>query len=442
MLYIVVERITERLTYTLDWIFKEQLGVEYACVLRTDVANIDGKAYICYTAEAISSTALHIKPNGILEQTDIREQALAYHRWKHTAILFYNQPGAAVPFDLFGAVFFLLSRYEEYLRPTRDQHGRFYSTLSVAHQYAFLQEPVVDLWIQQLGVILNRNLGVPIASRTFSFVPTFDIDIASNYLEKPLWKHVLGGVRDALKGRLEQVKLRTLVYQGKAQDPYDNFDWMQAIHQPYQLKPIYFWLLSGNHTAFDTNNAVAGAFMQQLMQANAAFADYGIHPSYESHQSETILTSEIRLLEAVQRPVTRSRQHYIRFQLPQTYRTLINQGIQEDYSMGYADANGFRAGTSNSFLWFDLEANETTVLRVFPFVFMEATSIFYLKQSPEKALEELERLYWAVRKTNSQMITVFHNYTLGESGMYKGWRSVYQQLLDLATSNFEPKVLL
>lgn len=441
MLYIAADTITPRLTYTLDWIFREQLGLDYTCLPADNTDGLSGKALLNYSATPLPG-AVNIRPQGILYQSDTREQPVTYHRWKHTAVIFYNQPGAPIPFDLFGAVFFMLSRYEEYLPGARDKHGRYPASRSVATAYSFLKEPVADLWVWHLGRRLQKQFGLEPRERQFTFLPTFDIDTAYNYLDKPLWKHMLGGIRDIAKGKVGQAVLRYKVCRGRAEDPYDNFRWMEDIHHQYGFKPTYFWLLSDRRSSFDTNNDPDSERMQRLLQRYRDTVAYGIHPSYDSHRDPGVLQQEIQLLEQYAAPVAKSRQHYIRFTLPDTYRTLIAQGITEDYSMGYADSNGFRAGTSNPFPWFDLRDNKRTDLLVYPFVFMEATSIFYEKQSPDRAFEELERLYWAIRKTNSLMITVFHNYTLGTAGEYKGWRQHYLRLLDLATGNFAPKPIL
>ncbi len=53
--------------------------------------------------------------------------------------------------------------------------------------------------------------------------------------------------------------------------------------------------------------------------------------------------------------INRSRQHYIRFSLPGTYRRLLQHGIDQDFSMGYGSINGFRASVASSFYWYDLE---------------------------------------------------------------------------------------
>jgi hypothetical protein len=93
--------------------------------------------------------------------------------------------------------------------------------------------------------------------------------------------------------------------------------------------------------------------------------------------------------------------------------------------MGYGTVNGFRASTSSSFLWYDLEKEETTALRVHPFAYMEANSFYELHQSPEEALKEMQQLCTAVQKVNGTFITIFHNHMLATEPMFKGWREMY-----------------
>src|SRR5690606_3970490 len=136
----------------------------------------------------------------------------------------------------------------------------------------------------------------------------------------------------------------------------------------------------------------------------------GLHPSYAAHSRPGRLQQERDLLRNyTDKEVVHSRQHYLKFRLPDTYRQLIAAGIKEEYSMGYATQNGFRAGTSRSFLWFDLLQNEVSGLRVHPFVFMDATAWFYQQYNLTEAFSEWERLYLAVGKNGGTFISIWHN---------------------------------
>ncbi len=312
--------------------------------------------------------------------------------------MFYNQPGAKVPFDIFAAIFYLISRYEEYLAHKLDKHGRYPATASAASSYAFLQQPVVDEWICSFRKILEQQSRLSLPQKQFSCRFSYDIDIAWKFRNKGAGRTYGGYLRDLLLLRWPSVVARKAVLSGKVRDPYDCFDWLDGLHRHYKIQPLYFMLL-GRGSAYDKNADPDLPAMKALLASIAAQYETGIHPSYLSHQSEQILQEELRLLAlSSNRPVTQSRQHYIKFTLPDTYRILVRAGITDDYSMGYASANGFRAGTSNAFYWYDLKGETVSSLRVHPFAFMDATSKFYSGSSPEEAFREFERLFYAVKK--------------------------------------------
>ena len=124
-----------------------------------------------------------------------------------------------------------------------------------------------------------------------------------------------------------------------------------------------------------------------------------------------------------------SRQHFIRLNLPQTYRHLIAAGVQKDFSMGYGTINGFRASVASSFYWYDLEKEETTGLMVFPFCFMDANAFYEEKLAPHQALAELMRFYQIIKQVNGMMVTIWHNNFLGTAQLFKGWKEVYEIFL-------------
>jgi hypothetical protein len=420
---------TPRLDYVLNWIFTEHLRLNYKLTSDIEAWTCYEGPKIAYHREDLAINAIRIIPHKILQEDNIQSQDLFINRWKHSTILFYNQPGATVPFDIFGAVFYLLSRYEEYLPHEKDRHGRYAHTQSVAAQFSFLQQPVVDEWLMHFAAVLEKKFNLKAAPNTFQFLPTYDIDMAWKYLYKGSKRQWGGYAKDFLKANVKDITERRAVLSGKKNDPYDCFDWLDEIHSQYGLQPIYFMLL-GQLSEFDKNSDPHLPAMQELMQRLSQRYDTGIHPSYKSHESPDILEEEIKILEqAGGKPVTKSRQHYIKFTLPDTYEILIDCGIQDDYSMGYASCNGFRAGTSNSFLWYNLNWEKETALRIHPFAFMEATSKFYGRQNPEEAFKEWERLCHSVKQVNGTFISIWHNYVLGTHRESKGWREFYLKTL-------------
>jgi len=127
--------------------------------------------------------------------------------------------------------------------------------------------------------------------------------------------------------------------------------------------------------------------------------------------------------------ITRSRQHYIRFTLPHTYRSLLAHHIEQDFSMGYGSINGFRASVASSYNWYDLQKDEETRLRLMPFCFMDANSYYEQHNTAAQAMSELLHYYHHIRKVGGLMVTVWHNDFLGANPQKAGWREVYETFL-------------
>jgi hypothetical protein len=268
-----------------------------------------------------------------------------------------------------------------------------------------------------------------ISATHFHFVPTYDIDMAYSHLNKGIGRIAGAYMRALLKGDVKQISERTQVLKKKQKDPYDSFRWLRQLHKEYDYKPLYFVLSSLKRTAFDKNIHPEHPAMVRVIKNLARESTIGIHPSYFSDHGGA-LGKEKKLLEQVSgRAISISRQHYIRLRMPQTYRALLENGITEDYSMGYGAYLGFRAGTGNSFLWYDLDKDEVTTLRVYPFCFMETTARFEAKLSAAEAFEKLNAMSRRLHLTGSTMITIFHNFSLGTSAEWKGWRQAYEHFM-------------
>ncbi|MES2004499.1 MAG: polysaccharide deacetylase family protein [Bacteroidota bacterium] len=386
---------------------------------------------INYSNEPIAG-AFQIIPSGLLMEKDIHSQKIQCGEWEGLYVFF--QTGGDLPFDVFAASFYLLSRYEEYLPHELDEYGRYSHTNSIAYKEGFLKQPLVNEWVQSLAKKLQvffPHARFTIHASGFSFIPTYDIDEAFSYRHKPVWKNVLGFYRDLLQGRFEQVMERGNVYSGKKKDPYDTFNWMDDLHDRYQLQPVYFLLTILKRGEYDKNLPARSKVLQQLYQHISKKYTVGLHPSWQSGTDEWLLEKEIQALQSITgKPITLSRNHYLRFSVPDTYRRLINAAITDDYSMAYGGVNGFRASYALPFKWYDLEKETSTGLTIHPFCFMEATSFFNQGHSAAEAGEELQYYYDAVKKVNGECMVLFHNHFLTEQQQWLPWREMYADFLE------------
>lgn len=381
------------------------------------------EAHIVYDDTAYPNTCT-IHPHGLLFETGIQEQTIEINIWK-TMPIFFGNASKEIPFDLFAAIFYLISRYEEYLPYTPDEFHRYPHRLSLAYQQGFIKIPLVDLWLLEFQQLFTQSTGITLTRKPPQFIPTYDIDIAYSYHGKS-WARNIGGIlKDTLALHLAQVVERIQVLGHQRKDPYDAYDFLDQLHDDYHLHPIYFFLLSEGGP-LDKNLAPESSVMMNLLDRIKKKYELGIHPSFRSHAQVHDLMRELRRIPQV----SISRQHYIRFQVPQTYRTLIELGIEHDYSMGYGSINGFRASTAHAFYWYDVMQDAQTTLRIHPFAFMECNTRFEQKQNAHDAGTEMD-MYWSqVQCSGGQFITIWHNFSLGSSSDWKGWKEVYQQFLE------------
>lgn len=212
-------------------------------------------------------------------------------------------------------------------------------------------------------------------------------------------------------------------------DPFDTYDELHELHQKHGTKAIFFFLLA-DYGLNDKGVSHKSKPLQQLIRKLGDYYKIGIHPGFQSNTEPERLKQEIeRLASITRKEVVTSRQHFLILNFPDTYRRLIDQGIREDHTMGYATQPGFRASTCSPFTFFDIERDLETKLRIQPFAVMDATLSRYLAVSPEKAQERIAALSEKVRNVNGHMVILWHNESLSEKWGWKGWRKVYLNAL-------------
>ncbi len=426
---------TTRLKFVLDWLLRERMHLNYTITTNeTDIVNLP--FFISYGRTLPNS--ISIPDEQLLWKTGVQKIEPPAGNWKDIPTLFATTGSEySLPFDLFSAIFFLLSRHEEYYHYHPDKHGRYPATKSVLYKNGWLMRPLADEWVSAFRKMAQAVSGIHIEPTPFLFQPTYDIDMAYSHLHKSVGRIVGAYVRALLRGDVKQISERTQVLKKKQKDPYDSFRWLRQMHKEYDLKPLYFVLSCLKTTAFDKNIHPQHPAMVRVIKNLAKEGAVGIHPSYFSERHDA-LSKEKKMLEQVSdRGIHISRQHYIRMKMPRTYHMLLEHGITEDYSMGYGSHLGFRAGTGNSFVWYDLEKETITPLRIFPFCFMDTTAHYENKMKTKEAFEQLNEMSLKLHQTGSTMITVFHNFSLGTSAEWKGWRAAYEQFMQEQGAKFQ-----
>lgn len=422
--------LTGKLSPRIEYIFRFVLESVLGYSIKFNEAPETGEAVLAYADLPQETNCIHIVPHGLLTEEDIRAQEITMSNWDELPVFF--QTGGQIPFDLFAASFYLVSRYEEYLPHGKDAYGRYAHKESLACKQGFLTQPLLDQWAmklkQQISALFPHEAT---AFRKFSFTPTYDIDHAWQFRHRGILRTLAHFGKDFLGGDHDRNRLRLRVLRQIERDPYDIYEWLDATHLRYGLKPYYFFPLAIAVKGYDRNISPFKPALKALLAYHAAGYKTGIHPSWQSGDSRSVFNEELTIFESItgSAPVY-NRFHYIRFNLPEGYRKLVDAGISEDHSMGYGTNNGFRASTSHAFMWYDLSRETVTTLKVYPYCWMDANSYYEQQYSPAQAYDELQHYHDVVKKVSGNMEIISHNNFLSNEKGFAGWKEVYEIFLD------------
>lgn len=437
MIVIYTHKITPRVRYIFNHVLFRilQIPVSFTTKIEEFVAHNGPK--LSYTKSSLGNE-FFIKSHDLLFEQGVNDIEITFQQWDGVPCFFATNSKSAIPFDIFAASFFFLSRYEEYLPHVKDKHGRFSAEESLAYKNGFLEKPLVDIWAYKLlGVLKEKFPNYKFKSRSYEFVSTVDVDNVFAYKHKSFIRTFGGFINDFFRFKLIEFWNRFTVLTNLKKDPFDTFANILEFQNRYEVRTIFFFLI-GNYTTYDTNVSASKSKYKLLIKDMVDYAEVGLHPSYFTMDDQFMLKKEKLRMEGITNmPVSKSRQHYLRLELPKTYQQLIDLEILEDYSMGYASHTGFRASTCTPFYFYDLDFEIQTPLKVFPFALMDTTLNDYMKLTPKQSLGKIRDLRNEVKRVNGTFITLFHNESLSDYLRWKGWKRLYESMLKIATSNYD-----
>jgi len=426
---IFCSKITPRVKYTLDLIFRDTLNIDYHLTNDKEVFGTSNRAKFSYDYQPISDE-IFIYSSGLLFEKGVVDQNVSVLDWNNTKAIFATHPKYILPFDPFSASFYMATRYEEYLPHHRDEHDRFNAPESIAFKKDFLHQPVINIYAYAIrDLILERYPDFHFPKRKYRFISTIDIDNAWAYLEKGILRTTGAYLKSLVRLNFDEIIERTKVLFGVLKDPYDTYELQLDLQKEFNFELIYFFLLAEYGTN-DRNVPTNSRKLRTLIKSLADYAQTGIHPSYNSNSQPHKLNKELQVLRQIlKRDVFNSRQHFLVLKFPETYRKLIELDIKNDFTMGYALKPGFRAGICTPYHFYDLDIEQKTSLMIHPFAIMDATMKYYLKTHSDKAMSVITPLINEVKAVDGDFISLWHNESLSENEIWKGWKPVYKQMI-------------
>jgi len=422
MLLVYTHKITPRLTYVFKHCFTRLLDipVSFTTKVETFIAHEDLK--LSYTNKQLGNE-LHIKSSGLLFEQGISVLEIKMISWEGVPAFFQTGESSAIPFDVFSATFYLLSRYEEYLPHVKDVEGRFPASESLAVEHGFLELPLVDLWMHHFKALLKEQFTFDtISTKKATTKVVIDVKRVFQFKKVGLLRAFGGYCSDFLKFRLKRNLKRTQVLLGLRKDPYDIFNWLVQLQKRTSGRFQYFFAMNDYSNANRTIKYSKVA-LQSLLKMVADYSDVGLLVSKEAATTPEVLKNEKLRLEAITHRSMREAKLIASYmQLPETYQYLLDMEVVSDYSMYYPNNPGFRASTCSTFLFYDLNFEIQTPLQLYP-VCLHIDEIFdeHQKTIDQIKIDELKNI---VTSVNGLFMMTFSNTSFIHSAVRNLFKSM------------------
>ena len=421
MLLVYTHKITPRFTFIMKHIFHKMIGVEVTFTNKVESFIAHSGPRITYAKQPLQNE-FFVRSHDLLFEQGIAAVDITIANWDGVPCFFPTNERSNVPYDIFAASFYLLTRYEEYLPHVKDEHGRYPATESLAYKSGFLQKPVVDIWVKKITLLLLETFPeLLLKPRKFLFTSVIDVAISHCFKHRGVLRTLGGTVIDITSLKLRRVFKRYAVLLGLQKDPYNNFQFILDLHKQYKTNAIFFVLMA-NYSRFDKNISIFNNAFRTLIKSIADYTIVSLMGSYDSYENiDSLKKNRATLIELINRPVKRIRLRYNRVNIPETYKLLVDAEINEDYTMGYTYFPGFRAGTCTPYYFYDISYEVQIPLKINPFSIEDYS--FSRLNSEQEIRTTIARLYNEVKNVNGHFITVFSNSLLGNSN-----KPVYQKI--------------
>ncbi|ALJ06148.1 hypothetical protein APS56_13865 [Pseudalgibacter alginicilyticus] len=433
MLLVYTHKITPRLKYVFKHVCTRVLGLEVSFTSKIEEFITHDSLKMSYTKQHLGNE-FFIKSHDLLFEQGLSDVEINVQSWDDTKCFFFNGDKSGLPFDIFAASFYLLSRYEEYLPHVKDEYGRYVATESIAYRYGFLNQPVVDIWAYKFKAALqNRFSEYVFSEKKYRIKPIIDVPSAYSFYQKGIMRTLGGTLKDLSQFKFKRLYIRFMVILGFQHDPFDTFKYIINKQKSSSYKFLFFFLI-GDYSTYDKGININKKQFVSLIKQVADYCHVGLKISFFATDKIDVLKKEkVQMESIINNSLKASRQSYSRLNFPESYRHLVELEIKEDYTMGYVNYIGFRAGSCTPFLFYDLDYEVQTPLKICPYHVMDYALLKTRSLLDKKQV--LNELIKKIKKVNGEFVPVFHNYTFSDAERWKGFKELFNMILESSNEN-------
>jgi hypothetical protein len=344
----------------------------------------------------------------------------------------YGQPGLVkndnhwhLNLDIFGSTFFMLSRYEELVTMSRDNHDRFPSSASVASKAGFLDRPIVNEYLEILwSCIKTQWADLVRKERKFRKLISCDVDQPFDCTVEslPSFGRALAGdllKRKSIKDALERV--RRYFFNKLGNYKYDKnytFKWYMDTCEAAGVNVAFYFIPDSSEKTNGCYSLEDKKIQNLIKYIDSRGHEIGVHGSYQTYQDKEKSQSQKKLLDNtlsklnISQKVIGNRQHYLRWDSALTPFILENSEFEYDTTGSYADMPGFKYGVCYEFSMFDFLNRKKLKIKQKPLIVMECSIIddaYMGLGHTQETVDIMQALKAKCLKYNGDFLLLWHN---------------------------------
>ncbi|OWK71310.1 hypothetical protein [Pedobacter sp. AJM] len=346
--------LTPRIKYIFNFIFKDILKAEVEFTGNSQHFLDSAHAKISY-GQAPLADELFFSSSHLLFSNKVEEFKMKTVQFGPYQVPFPVE-NSLLPFDVFAASFFILSRYEEYLyqKKTTDDFG---ANKSYQFKWKMLERPVIDEWSLMLkNIIQTRYPQFKFFEKQFIQQPTINftvpVKIPRGFINKT--RFFINSISNKENTYLSAGFDRLTGLDVNIKQVLPEIDMHLASKY---ISPVYF--ISFPNIPDDY---IGISDLSKILNKGTVGL---LRPCSNDQQKVSKVKAGVsRLKKMLPEQINLSSQQLEVLKFPICYLNLLNSAVISDYSMGYAETPGFRAGTCTPFSWYDLQLEKVTALNV------------------------------------------------------------------------------
>lgn len=413
MILIYCPDLTPRKQYIFKHIFRRLMKVEYEITGELNVFVGHEGIKFSYGTKPLGEETF-IWSQGLLDEHGIDDHDIEMIQWDELPAFFPAPERSDVPFDIFAAAFYLITRYEEYLPQVKDDYGRYSPYESIAYKNNFLKMPLIDLWVKKLGRQLHgEELSSLSRKQTLNKLIAIEVATFSKYKKRGVIVNATAFVRHFRKLQLGRAWSQLKALLNIVDDPYMNSDRILELYKNHhgqrpragkKLLEMLFFFHLGDYNDENTGVTYKSKSYLEAIKHIADYVKIGLRFSSNTTQKD-VHKEEKRFEELLKRPLNHTMAANSKISMPGHYKLLVESKTMEDYSMGYVNETGLRASTCFPFYFYDLDFEVQTPLLIHSYA-LHYNSISLNMLNGQQ--QELEAVMDQVKSVGGNFIVQFY----------------------------------